>query len=728
MIVASINTSSSYISGASAVASITIIDDDLPPTVFISSPASKSTIISTGNGLVLSATASDDGLPSPLTYAWTQIFGPGTTTFGTPGAATTTATFTAPGGYGLRVTVYDGQFTASDEVFVQNGGFNYATWMTQDQGPPATRGIGGESSGTFTLIGSGTGYTSANDSGHMLFRQLFTAAGDATITARLTNLTGPGTRLAGITMRDTSWKGGRRVNLMLDASGTVQFRQRATLGASDTATTIAGSAAPLWMKLVRIGGTVTASHAPDVSGAPGAWVTDGTSTIAMNNNLIVGMVVSAGASTAATATAIFDNVTVTPAISGPAQHSEDIGSYPLAGSSSDSAGTVTVTAYGNYDGSGGHFRYQQIWGDCIVTARLTNHNGSFRGAQSGVGLRDTTDAGAYAFYGNTSVDGYQVHWRSTPGGSTGVLQSSGTGYIRLVRKGNTVNAYKASSLAGPWTLNSGNIPVVLTGPLQVGLVVDAASNSVAAIGTFTNFSVTPLNTAPVVDAGTLTSIAPFNLNGTITDDGQPNPPAVTSALWAKVSGPGTVTFANSTLEDTLATLGLNGTYTLRLYADDGDTVTFDDLTFTGYKSLFAQWLVLTGAGDGNDTITQANLDPDSDGITNFAEWAFGLNPTVGDRAAITVNGSSLTRHGIPALITQSGVNHYALFGRRHDYLTVGLTYAVQFSADLQSWENSATTSTVVAGDGVIDAVTVLFPSVQSNGAKTRFFRVVVSAP
>lgn len=627
VILASLNTSASYIN-ASSTATITIADDDLPPTVFVSSPASKSTIIANGNGIMLTATAADDGLPSPLTYAWTQLFGPGMATFGAPMASTTSATFSAPGVYGLRITVNDGQFSVSDDIFVQSGGFNYATWMSQDQGPPATRGIAGESGGVFTLIGSGTGYTTANDSGHMLYRQLFTAGGDATIIARLTSLNGPGTRLAGITMRDTSWKGGKRVNLMLDASGTVQFRQRATLGAVDTGTTIAGAAISLWLKLERISGTVTASHAPDVSGAPGTWVSDGTSTVSMNNNLIIGMVVSAGTSTSATATAVFDNVSVTPAISGAALHSEDIGNYPGAGSSSDSAGTITVTALGSYDGSGGHFRYQQIWGDCIVTARLTNHNGSSRGAQSGVSLRDTTDNGAFAFYGNTSVDGYQVHWRSTPGGSTGSLQSSGTGYIRLVRKGNTVNAYKATSIAGPWTLNSGNLPVILTGPLQVGLVVDASSTSVAAIGTFTNFSVVPLNTAPVVDTGTIAAIAPFNLNATITDDGQPSPPGATTSLWSQISGAGIATFSNPALEDTLATLSLNGAYTFRLAADDGDSVTFDDLSFTGYNSAFAQWLGSTSTGDSNNSSGEASLDADGDGLLNLVEYAVGTNGTI----------------------------------------------------------------------------------------------------
>lgn len=54
----------------------------------------------------LSATASDDGLPtgSTLGFQWTKVSGPGTVTFGTPTANTTTATFSIAGSYVLRFT------------------------------------------------------------------------------------------------------------------------------------------------------------------------------------------------------------------------------------------------------------------------------------------------------------------------------------------------------------------------------------------------------------------------------------------------------------------------------------------------------------------------------------------------------------------------------------------------------------------------------------------------
>jgi regulation of enolase protein 1 (concanavalin A-like superfamily) len=681
-IVVSIASSVNYMVGTPSVANITIVDDDLPPSVFISSPASKSTIIDPANGLFLEASGADDGLPSSLTYSWTQLFGPGTTHFDSPASASTTATFSAPGVYGLRVTVNDGQFSASDDVFVQNAGFGRATWVSQDQGPPSKRGISGESNGVFQLIGSGTGYTSASDSGHMLFRQIFTTNGDATITARLSSLTGPGAQLAGITLRDTSWKSARRVNLMLDATGNVQFNNRTTPNTVPVASvTASGLGAPVWLRLQRVGGTITASHAPDVGGAPGGFVNDGTSTITTSNNVIVGMVVSAGAGTVATGTAVFDNVSVTPAFVGPAQHSEDIGNSPLAGSSTESAGAVNVTAYGFYDTAGGHFRYQQIWGDCIVTAFLSNHNGSFRGAQSGVGLRDTTDDGAHAFYGNTSVDGYQVHWRSIPGGSGGVLQSAGTGWIRLVRKRNTVVAYKAPNVngaPGTWTLNSGNIPVVATGPLLVGMVVDSASNTGAAVGTFTSFSVEPLNTAPVVRPSVSGTFAPFTLNAGVVDDGNPAPPSATTVAWSQLGGPGSVAFGNRSAASTMATLSSGGDYILRVSAYDGDAATFGDLSFTGWRSSFERWQRDT-FGNINAAEAAAEADPDKDGLPNLLEYAMSLD------------GNDPSPNPLVSELLTSGADRFLCLTVPRNPAATDVTFSIEATSDLsapESWSTS----------------------------------------
>jgi hypothetical protein len=66
----------------------------------------------------LAATASDDGLPhGVLSYLWTVVSGNGVT-LSSPTATSTQATFSAAGTYTFRVTVSDGQLSASDDVIV----------------------------------------------------------------------------------------------------------------------------------------------------------------------------------------------------------------------------------------------------------------------------------------------------------------------------------------------------------------------------------------------------------------------------------------------------------------------------------------------------------------------------------------------------------------------------------------------------------------------------------
>jgi hypothetical protein len=73
----------------------------------------------------------------------------------------------------------------------------------------------------------------------------------------------------------------------------------------------------------------------------------------------------------------------------------------------------------------------------------------------------------------------------------------------------------------------------------------------------------PVNQIPLVDAGPdLTTRQTATLNGTVSDDGLPNPPGTLTTTWSKVSGPGTVTFANPGAVDTTATFSKPGTYVL----------------------------------------------------------------------------------------------------------------------------------------------------------------------
>ncbi|MDR4485133.1 MAG: FG-GAP-like repeat-containing protein [Nitrospirales bacterium] len=70
---------------------------------------------------VLNGSATDDGLPpSPgtLTTTWTKVSGPGIVTFGNASSIDTTATFSLPSTYVLRLTANDGELTTSAEVTI----------------------------------------------------------------------------------------------------------------------------------------------------------------------------------------------------------------------------------------------------------------------------------------------------------------------------------------------------------------------------------------------------------------------------------------------------------------------------------------------------------------------------------------------------------------------------------------------------------------------------------
>jgi hypothetical protein len=93
----------------------------------------------------------------------------------------------------------------------------------------------------------------------------------------------------------------------------------------------------------------------------------------------------------------------------------------------------------------------------------------------------------------------------------------------------------------------------------------------------------PANVAPSVYAGadqTITLPSSATLDGTVTDDGLPNPPGAVTTTWSKVSGPGTVTFTNPNAVDTTASFSAAGTYVLRLSANDSALSASDDLSIT----------------------------------------------------------------------------------------------------------------------------------------------------
>ncbi|MBI3650760.1 MAG: hypothetical protein HY231_06895 [Acidobacteria bacterium] len=109
--------------------------------------------------------------------------------------------------------------------------------------------------------------------------------------------------------------------------------------------------------------------------------------------------------------------------------------------------------------------------------------------------------------------------------------------------------------------------------------VARASDGSLDIGAF-EYGTVAANQPPVVTAGPdqIASLrSPAVLQGEVTDDGLPEPSALTVA-WSVISGPGTGSFLSPNTPTTMATFSAKGTYLLRLMASDGELSSFAEVT------------------------------------------------------------------------------------------------------------------------------------------------------
>ena len=264
-----------------------------------------------------------------------------------------------------------------------------------------------------------------------------------------------------------------------------------------------------------------------------------------------------------------------------------------------------------------------------------------------------------------------------------------------------------SALATSWVKTSGPGPVTFGSPTVspttanfttpgtyvVTLTANDGEFSVSDPVTVTVTGAT--NQAPTVNAGPNQSLtlptASAPLSGTATDDGLPGTGLTTQ--WSKVSGPGTVTFGNAAALSTTADFSTQGSYVLRLTANDGVlsssatmTVTIDSnpankaidfagtnayvtfgaapglgapvftvetwfrrdgagvATFTGTGGLTAIPLVAKGMAEVEGSNKDMNYFlgiRQSDGVlaADFEDMATGLNHPVAGATAIPANGT-----------------------------------------------------------------------------------------
>ncbi len=133
------------------------------------------------------------------------------------------------------------------------------------------------------------------------------------------------------------------------------------------------------------------------------------------------------------------------------------------------------------------------------------------------------------------------------------------------------------------------------------------------------------NSPPLVNAGpdqTVILAAGATLNGTAQDDGLPFGGTLTTT-WTKVSGPGTVTFANASVPATSATFSAPGSYVLRLAASDSQLSRNDEVTVFVVSQLASRIYTLNSDFDGGQF---SNIEHR---IPHQLQLSEGLGGTVG---------------------------------------------------------------------------------------------------
>ena len=198
--------------------------------------------------------------------------------------------------------------TVEDDIFNKSIMYRWLPWTDVDIG---TVGIAGSSSynqttGTFTIVGSGDGITNGatNDAFHFTYVPM---TGNFTLSCQLNSMvsTDANSRAGIVVRNDMTTSSEYCAGLGTTTSGDrVGGFWRVTTGGSPTGNDPAGYP-PIWFRVVRSGNTFTAYHSSDGM----TWSSYGSQTIAMNSTVYVGMMSCSSTTTQGTAT--ISNVTLT---------------------------------------------------------------------------------------------------------------------------------------------------------------------------------------------------------------------------------------------------------------------------------------------------------------------------------------------------------------------------------------------------------------------------------
>ena len=180
-----------------------------------------------------------------------------------------------------------------------------AGWSSSNVGSVGQTGSAGNAGGSSVISGSGTDIGGTADSFRYVYQQV---SGNVQITARITSLgaTNAGAK-AGVMLRSDLTAGSINAGVYLTSAGGFSYTRRTATGATATVTTTGTSAFDYWLRIQRVGNTITSFRSADGV----TWTQVGTGTVTLGTTIYVGLAVTSKDSAAVT-TAVIENVLVTP--------------------------------------------------------------------------------------------------------------------------------------------------------------------------------------------------------------------------------------------------------------------------------------------------------------------------------------------------------------------------------------------------------------------------------
>jgi regulation of enolase protein 1 (concanavalin A-like superfamily) len=563
-------------------------------------------------------------------------------------------------------------------------------WSAQDIGSPAIASTGSFDQGTFTITAAGADIWGQSDQFNFVYQQV---TGDVEVIARVDSVSAAHAwSKSGVMIRSSLAANAAHGYALVSAGRGVAFQRRPDDGGSSNNTYGPSAAAPYWVRLIRLGTTVTAYASPNGN----TWSTIASKTIALGATAYVGIATTSH-NTAAATTAGVSQVSITPLSLPAGQQAVDIGAPSIKGSTSYRKGVYTIHAggtdiWGTSDQF--HFVYQQMTGDGEVIARVQSLNNSNTWAKTGVMIRETLAADSrHALALVSAGKGYAFQRRIDPAGIS--LNTAGSlgvppGWVRLVRTGSRIDAYQSTN-GTTWTpMGSDAIPMADT--VYVGIATTSHSASVATDAVVDSFKVTQTGTTtnqpPTVAITSPTGGSTFTAGNNVAVTAAANDSdgtvsrvdffAGTTQIGSATSAPYSATWSNvaaGTYSLTAKAVDNDGTATtsppvsiqVSAAANQPPTVSLTAPANGANYTAPSTISLAASASDGDGTITKVefyngttllNTDtttPYSYGWSNVAAGTYGVRAVAYDSAGasansttVTINVSSSTSNGLIA--------------------------------------------------------------------------------